>query len=53
MEKFTEVEILEDLYETEDSGMQKAKKDIKFVKLPKVLVFQLKRFVLNKKTLSK
>ena len=52
MEKFTEVEILEDLYETEDSGMQKAKKDIKFVKLPKVLVFQLKRFVLNKKTLS-
>jgi len=49
LEKFTEVEILEgdNMYEAEGHGKQKAKKGVRFLDFPKVLMFQLKRFEYN------
>jgi len=46
LDKYTEEEIMEgnDKYEAEGHGKQDARKGIKFVKFPKVLIVQLKRF---------
>jgi ubiquitin C-terminal hydrolase len=48
-DKYTEEEILdkENMYEAEGYGKQIAKKGIKFMKLPNVLILQLKRFEYN------
>lgn len=45
--KFTEEELLDDMYEVENHGKEKAKKKISFITLPPVLMCQLKRFEFN------
>lgn len=49
LDRFTEVEILENenMYEAEGFGKQRAKKGIRFLEFPRVLMFLLKRFEYN------
>ena len=49
LNEFTKEEILDgdDKYEVEGHGKEKAIKKMKFIKLPPVLIFQLKRFEFN------
>jgi len=49
IDMFTGVETLEDenMYEAEGHGKQRARKGIRFLEFPKVLLFQLKRFEYN------
>ena len=51
LNEFTKEEILDgdDKYEVEGHGKEKAIKKMKFIKLPPVLIFQLKRFEFNSK----
>ncbi len=49
LEKYTEVEMLEgdNMYEAEGYGKHRAKKGVRFIEFPRVLMFQLKRFEYN------
>lgn len=51
LNSYTEEEVLDnaDKYEAEGYGKQKARKGIKFIKFPSVLILQLKRFEYNPK----